>query len=126
MDAAETLSRAIEALTEEKSLVRRRTIANTAHAALRQLREERPPADAGEAELRGRQAGLLQSLTIAKEARQQHEAPLKKADLGVAYTILSGLCHYGQGINSTFESLIQRELMDSLQKRTPTESPPTT
>jgi hypothetical protein len=121
MDAAETLGQAIEALIAEKSLAKRRTLANTAYAALRTLQGERPPADAGEAEVRGRQKGLLQSLGIAKAAREEHEGIVRKADLGAAYPVLNGLCHYGQSITSTFESLVQKELMESLRKRTPTE-----
>jgi hypothetical protein len=116
-DAAETLSKAIEALTEDRSIRGRRNHANTAHAALRALFDESPPADAGAVERTGYQQGLLKAITIAKEALEVHEAPIVAVqhNMGAAYAVLNGLRHFAQSITSTFETLVQRELMASLK-----------
>lgn len=104
---ADVLSRMIEALTEERSGSRRRTHANTAHVALRQLLEAQPPATANEAEQRGFRAGLLRSIDLARQARNEHEARIERAEhlAGAGYVALNGVRHYGQAISSTFESL---------------------
>jgi hypothetical protein len=115
---ADTLSQMIEALTEESNKGRRRTHANAAYTALRQMREALPPATAKEAEESGYQRGLLDSIRLAKEAREMHEKPVRDAEsvVGQAYSVLSGICLYGQSITITFESLVQRALMASLKR----------
>lgn len=115
---AETLSQMIEALREESSKARRRIHATTANVALKQMRETQPPADAEEAEKRGYQRGILDAIGLLKEARETHERPVRNAEsvVGQAYTVLSGLCLYGQSITSTFESLAQRALMARLKR----------
>ena len=69
----------IEALTEESSKARRRTHANVAYTALRQMKEEQPPATAKEAEEIGYQRGLLDAIALAKLARETHEKPVRDA-----------------------------------------------
>lgn len=115
---AETLYQMIEALTEEGSKARRRTHANTAYAALRQMQEAMPPANAKEAAESGYQRGLLDAIDLAKEARETHEKPVRDAErvIGQAYNVLSGICLYGQSITGTFESMCQRALMASLKR----------
>lgn len=113
----ETLSQMIEALTEEPSKARRRTHANTAHIALRQMREAMPPASADEAEERGYQKGLLAAIAMLKEAREAHEAPLNTADVGKAYTVINGVINYGQFLCSDAESRMAREAHDMSRLR---------
>jgi hypothetical protein len=117
----DTLSQMIEALTEESSKVRRRTHANTAYTALRQMREAQPPANAEEAEQRGYRRGLLVAIAILKEARQEHERPLETANVGKAYTVINGVMNYGQFLCSDAESRIGHEafVMERLKKETP-------
>lgn len=108
----ETLSKMIEALTEETSKAKRRTRANTAYIALRQMREAQPPASADEAEQRGYRKGLLAAIAMLKEAREAHEAPLTAANVGKAYTVINGVINYGQFLCSDAESRMAREAHD--------------
>jgi hypothetical protein len=118
---AETLSQMIEALTEEKSVARRRTHANTAHTALWLMREAQPPANADEAEQRGYRHGLLVAIELLRESRKEHERPLETADVGKAYTVINGVINYGQFLCSDAESRMGREAfaMERMKKETP-------
>lgn len=106
---AETLSQMIEALTEESSKARRRTHANTAYTALRQLREAQPPANAEEAERRGYVRGLLVAIELLREARSSIEAPIETAVVGRASGVLNGVVNYGQFLCSEAEGRFGRE-----------------
>ena len=104
---AETLSQMIEALTEESSKTRRRTHANTAYAALRQMREAQPPTNVEEAERRGYEAGILAAMELLRKTQSDLDEPLRKASythsvLG-ATGALDSLRHYADGVIVQFE-----------------------
>lgn len=116
---AETLHAMIEALTEEKSVARRRTHANAAYVALRQLREALPFTGAQEAEEAGYQRGSMDAVLLAKTALEKHEGHVRAAQkvAGEAYGVLGGVLNYGQMIISTFETLAQRAATDSYKRQ---------
>lgn len=105
----EVLSKVIAAMTEEKSVARRRTLANEAHAALRQLLDAKPAETADEAERKGYSRGLLVAIELMTEARREHERPLETANVGRAYTVINGVVNYGQFMCSDAEMRMGRE-----------------
>lgn len=118
-DPAETLSQAIKALTEEKSIAHRRHHANIAYLALRALQERLPPANLGEAQVRSYQQGLLHAIPLINAVREEHERPLRAADVGRAYTVLNGVINYGQFLCSEAVSRISQAAIDAEFKKTP-------
>jgi hypothetical protein len=115
---ADVLSEIIGVLTEEKSLSRRRTHANAAYAALRQLREAQPPANAAEAEQRGYEQGALKALEVAHEVRREFEESFKPARYTAAGNVLNGVENYGQSMLSKAESAVTRHLNERRRKET--------
>ena len=120
--AVEALSAVLELLTTESRVARRRALVNDGFKAMRALVEALPPANEREASEAGIQAGLLRSISLAKEARAEHESAAGRAQdvAGSAYGVMNGVRLYGQAIGSTFEAKVQHELMESLRRmRTP-------
>lgn len=119
---AETLSQMIEALTEEASKARRRTHANTAYAALRQMQEALPPVDSAAAERRGFEAGLLAAMELLRQTQRDLDEPLRKAsyngEIPHAAGAIDALRHYADTIVTQFEIRATRALRQPKKETT--------
>lgn len=120
---AETLSQMIEAMTEESSKQRRRTHANAAYAALREMREAMPPANAEEAERRGYEAGWLAALALLRKTQTDVGEPMLKASYGGtvrhAAGAINALLYFGDTIITEFEKRATRAMREPYPEKTP-------
>lgn len=108
-NTGDVLSKAIAAMAEEKSVARRRSIANEAHVALRQLLEAKPAETADEAEKKGYARGLIVATDLLAETLREHVEPLSKVDVGRAYAVLNGVSLLVRSVCSGAESRMGRE-----------------
>lgn len=119
---ADVVSQMIDALTEESSKARRRTHANTAYVALRQLQEAAPPVDAESAHQHGYEAGWLAAMALLRTCQGKVGEPLRKAsyepEAHHASGAINALLHYADTVVTEFEKQATRAMRESLKATT--------
>lgn len=104
---ADVVSQMIAALVDETSKARRRTHANTANTALRQMIETQPLATTAEYERRGYENGWFAAMKLLRSVQASVEEPLRKASYGDeirhATGAINALLYYADTVVTEFE-----------------------
>jgi hypothetical protein len=112
----------IEALTEESSKARRRTHANTAYTALRQMQAAMPPANADEAKQRGWEQGWVSAMALLRQALADVGDPMRRASYAEnarnAYGAINALLHYADTVVTEFEKRATRAMREPPKETT--------